>query len=76
MSPAALSFLSHQMDQLARAERVGIDLRLLRVVLARAEAMKLQADDTFEATLRLAQAIHDGKACPVCWSRIACGCGE
>jgi hypothetical protein len=59
------------MDRTELAERAGIDLRLLSVILARAQSMKLQSDKTWRETvamtLTLAQDVACGNTCPQCF---------
>jgi len=66
MTPATLAGLSGHMDQLIYAERKGVNLPLLRLLIARAEVMKRQGDESWERTLKLAQDIQSG-TCPDCF---------
>ena len=85
MTPATLAGLSGHMDRTELAERAGIDLRMLSVILARAHAMKLAGDNTYRRALRTlvtAQDIIGGDLCPECFGvgkkhqngLYACGC--
>ena len=71
MSPATLTVLNGHMDRAELAERAGVDLRMLSVILHRAEAMKLASDatwrETVALTLTLAQDIACGDTCPACF---------